>query len=230
MNIKQKKIVIVYLVLLVLILGLEMYHISFSLISWLRFLTMLSLAILVIFSKKENYFNRVSIIFVLMVMGDFFLVLGNVIKGFEQNLIYLGFIPFTGAYLVLVFIYLKSLKLNITSALLAIPFLMLAALLYTILNPFVEGIFLKSVSFLLLVVLLLMSWSSILFLFRDTLTKNKSIMIAISGILMLACDIGVGFDLFYPDFYQIRNMLPINFVWLFYLPGWVLLAIASIDI
>ena len=226
---KQKKIAIIYTLLLILILGLEYYHINFAIISWIRFLTMLSLAVVIVWSRTEEHFKKVSIVFVLIVVGDFFLVLGNIIGGFEHNFVFLGFVPFSLAYIFLTFIYLKSYKLNIKDVLLAIPFLVLALLLYRTLNQFIEGIFLKGASLVLLIVLLIMAWSSVLFLFKDTFPKNRSIMLAISGILMLACDLGVGFDLFYPDFYLIRNLIPINLVWLFYLPGWVLLAIASTE-
>ncbi len=224
---KQKKIVVIYSLLLTLILGMEYYRINFTLISWLRFLTMLSLTILILWSKKEEQFKRVSIVFILMVAGDFFLVLGNAIEGFEQDLAFLGFIPFTLAYIFLALIYLKSYKLNIKDVLLATPFIMLALLLFKNLNLFVEGIFLKSISSILLLALLIMSWSSVLFLFKDTFTKKRSIMIALSGILMVSCDLGVAFDLFYPNFYLIKSIIPINLVWLFYIPGWVLLAIVS---
>jgi hypothetical protein len=225
---KHKIIAFVYTLLLVLILGLEYYEVNFSLISWIRFLTMLSLAIVVFLNKKENFFKGVSLVFILMVAGDFFLVLSNAIEVFEQNLAFLGFIPFTLAYLLLATIYLKSLKLNLKDVIISIPFVLLGLLLYSILYPFVEGVFLKIVSIILLAVLLTMSWSAVLFLTKDTFSKNRSIIIAISGILMLACDLGVAFDIFYPSFYQIRDIIPINLVWLFYIPGWVLLAIASI--
>ncbi|MDY0235465.1 MAG: hypothetical protein RBR71_05525 [Gudongella sp.] len=229
MTLKQKSIAITYSVLLVLILGLEFYNINFSLISWIRFLTMFSLSIIVVMSKKNEYFKNISIVFILIVAGDFFLVLSNAIQGLNQNIAFLGFIPFTGAYLLLDTIYLKSYNFNKRDAIVAIPFIVLCILVSYTLNPYVEGLFLKGVSFILLLALLVVSWSSALFLFRDIFTKNRSIMIAISGILMLACDLGVGFDLFYPEFYQIRNVVPINLVWLFYIPGWVLLAIASIE-
>ncbi|MDY0278827.1 MAG: hypothetical protein RBQ97_12165 [Acholeplasma sp.] len=229
MTLKQKSIAIIYSVLLVLILGLEFYNINFSLISWIRFLTMFSLSLVVVMSKKKDHLKGISIVFILIVAGDFFLVLSNAIQGLNQNIAFLGFIPFTGAYLVLGIIYLKLYKLSKKDAIVAIPFILLSLLVFKTLNPYVEGFFLKGVSFILLLALLAVSWSSVLFLFRDIFTKNRSIMIAISGILMLACDLGVGFDLFYPDFYQIRNMVPINLVWLFYIPGWVLLAIAAIE-
>lgn len=226
---KQKIIAIIYTLLLVLILGLEYYNVNFSLISWIRFLTMFSLAIVSILSNKIDHLQRVSVVFILMVFGDFFLVLGNAIKAFDQNLVFLGFFPFALAYIVLSFIYLNSYRLSIKDVFIGLPFFILGIFLFININSFINGWIIKLAISVLLAALLIASWTSLLFLFKDTFSKKRSILLALSGILMLACDLGVGLDLFCPNFNQIRNSIPINLVWLFYLPGWALLAMASID-
>ena len=70
------------------------------------------------------------------------------------------------------------------------------------------------------VVLCYMTWTSICTIFRKYFNRRIAILIAISGILMFICDIGVAYSLFHPFYSTVYIPVLKNIIWMAYILGW----------
>jgi len=220
-----RRLIIVFLVLTVLLLLMESCGIDGNLLTFARYLVVLLLSMAAYLKRGPNHEQKVLLLaFPLMLIGDFFLVVSYSIGGFPENFRYAGFIPFTIAYLIITRIYAKGFKWN--------PWLLLPTVIYGLLLmvvgflifPHLTGLQ-RTLGSMVALALTSMAWTGASTVCSGYYSRKTSIMMGLSGFLMLICDYGVAFDLFYPEVSIIRIALPLNIVWLAYIPGWTLLAL-----
>lgn len=229
MNSLGRNLLVIFTVLTVILIVMEALGIDGDVISYSRYAVVLILCISVYIRRGSSQAQRrLFWAFPFMVVGDFFLVYSYTLDGFPQMLRYFGFIPFSIAYIIITRVYLKGFKWNIRSILLAIVYGLFILALGSKIYPLINGIEMALGTIVALTVTIL-AWAGASALWNGFYSKRIAAMMAISGILMVVCDYGVAFDLFYPDFHQIREELVLNLVWLTYIPGWVILALVVVD-
>ncbi len=228
MNSIQKRLLIIYLPLTILILILDHMYPDAKMVLRLKYAIMITLFLSsVIVSKKflEQKIMALSLFF--LVIGDFFLVFYYTLD-FKIDLSPIGAAGFLCAYICLIIAYQKNFKIGIKEITAGI--LMLAILLYIFfsLSPYVHGVILAG-SLIFSLVLSYMTWTGICTLFRGYFTRKVSKLIAISSILMFICDMGVAFSKFYPIYS--KSFIPWlqNIIWAAYIPGWTLLVVVIAD-
>lgn len=228
MNSTQKRLLIIYFPLTILVLILDHIYPDAKMILRLKYAIMVTLFLSsVIVSKKflEQKIMALSLFF--LVIGDFFLVFYYTLD-FKIDLSSIGAAGFLCAYICLIIAYQKNFKIGIKEIIAGI--LMLAILLYIFfsLSPYVHGAILAG-GVIFSLVLSYMTWTGICTLFRSYFTKKVSKLIAISSILMFICDMGVAFSRFYPI--HSKSFMPWlqNIIWAAYIPGWTLLVVVIAD-
>jgi len=220
---------IAFLFLTIILIAMEAAGIDGNALTLARYLVVVLLSVTAFIKRGSTHDQKVLFLgFPLIILGDFFLVLSHSLKGFPTDLVYLGFVPFTLAYMLIARIYLRGFR---WSPLLIIPTMVYGVLLLVLgvaLIPHmkVDQILLGT---MLAVALTVMAWAGASAIFNGYYTRRTSLMMAISGLLMLICDYGVAFDLFYPNIWSIRNLLVINVVWLAYIPGWTVFALVVME-
>lgn len=220
---------VTFLMLTILLLGMEAYGIDGDALYYSRYIIMLSLGVATFAGRGSSKGQRtLSWAFPLMLIGDFFLVFSYTIEGFPVDIRYFGFIPFAMAYIIIIKVYLKGFRWSSNNLLFSIFYGVAASALVMTLYPYVGGI--EAISgIVVLGTVTIMSWAGSVAIWNGYYSKRAAIMMALSGLLMAVCDYGVAMDLFYPGAYAIREAIEINVVWLSYLPGWLILGLLVID-
>jgi YhhN-like protein. len=96
---------------------------------------------------------------------------------------------------------------------------------FGLLMPYIYNPVMKTGTLIFGIVLTYMAWTSVCTIYRNYFTKKASWIIAISGVLMFICDVGVAFSMFYPPFTIKHTPWLTNIIWTAYVPGWTLLAV-----
>ncbi len=224
-----RMLLVVYTVFTIILITMEAWGINEDLISYARYAVMLSLCALAYVGRGPTKAQRILFwAFPMMVVGDFFLVYSYTLEGFPEVLRYFGFIPFSIAYIIITKVYLAGFKFNKKILILAIIYGLFIGTLGIYIYPLIDGVEIVLGSVVALTVTI-MAWAGASALWNEFYKKRVAVMMALSGLLMVICDYGVAFDLFYPHFYLLRDALVLNVVWLTYIPGWVMLALVVID-
>jgi len=225
MNKIQKILLAIYLPMTLLILIIDNIYPKEDMVLYLKYSTMITLFLSAIKMKKkfrEQKVMTLSLFF--LVVADFFLVFINTIDNFNIDLSFVGVVGFLFAYLCLIVAYQKNFgvgKGEITTAILiVIGFICIIISL----QPYVKGLMFVGILIFGLV-LCYMTWTSICTIFRNYFKPKLARLIAISGVLMFICDIGVAFSRFHPLYLKgYMPWLP-YIIWGTYIPGWTILAI-----
>ncbi|MCR3956169.1 MAG: hypothetical protein NUK57_07700 [Gudongella sp.] len=229
MSSSSRNIFIFFLLLTIILLVMEAVGIDGNALVFTRYMVVIILSTTAYIKKGAA--NEQKILFMsfpLMIIGDFFLVLSYSLGDFPQELRYFGFIPFTIAYLLIAGIYIRGFKWSSWLVLPTMVYGLLLVVIAVLILPYMDGVqtFLASVVALTLTA---MAWAGVSSIWNGYYGRRTSIMMALSGLLMLLCDYGVALDLFYPDIWRLREVMVINPVWLTYVPGWTILALVVME-
>jgi len=224
-----RKVLFVFLILTIVLLVMEEIGIDGDALIFARYTVVIVLGT-VAYSRKglTNEQRVLSSAFPLMIMGDFFLVLSYLFNGFPSELRYIGFIPFTIAYMLIARIYIKGFRWNPWLVLPTVVYGLFLVLLGVFILPHISGVEIL-LGMLVASALIAMAWAGASSIWNGYYARRTSILMALSGLLMLLCDFGVAFDLFYPNISSIKALLEINVVWLTYIPGWTILALVVME-
>lgn len=198
-------------------------------IYYFKYAIILSLFIVSLLVKKEYPEQKLmAYTFIFVAIADFCLVFSNVLPFIKINLGSYGVLGFSIAYMLLIVAYQKNFKISLKEILVFIPILLTIIYVFYRLIYYISGPMLMG-AFLFGLVLSYMTWTSICTIIRGYFNKKSSYIIAVSGIFMFICDIGVSFSLFYP-IYVIKQLPLFNsIVWFCYIMGWTLLLVIVCD-
>lgn len=225
----QKMIPGVYLALTGMLLVMEARAMDGVVLTYSRFAVMLSLCAVVFWGRrKSGEQNILSMTFLLMLIGDVFLVLSDSLHWLPDELNCLGFLPFALAYALMVRVYLKGVRWRNQLLIPALIYGALLAFLVMALNPYVSGLQ-RPMGLAAAFSVTIMAWSGWAACLSGHYNKRTTLRMAASGMLMLLCDYGVALAQFHPAAGAMHAQLPFNIVWMAYVPGWLLLALIVID-
>lgn len=223
MNNTQKVLLSIYIPITFLILILDDIFTGENIVLYLKYTVVITLFLCAITMKKrfkEQKIMTVSLFFI--VIADFFLVFSNTLTYLNINLVPFGIAGFFFAYLCLIAAYQKNFSFKKSESIAAMLIIFIYIFVFIILKPYVKGVmFIGTAVFLF--TLCYMTWTSICTIFRKYYSPKVSKIIAVSGVFMLICDIGVGFGLFYPVHSNLIFIMLKNIVWAVYIPAWALL-------
>lgn len=225
MNNTQRILLVIYLPITLLMLILDNIYPKEDMVLYLKYTIMITLFLSAITMQKKFREQKImTLSFFFLVVADFFLVFINTIDNLKLNFSALGVIGFLFAYICLIVTYQKNFKVGKEEIIVAIPIGIIFIYVFISLQPYVKGLmFIGTLIFLS--VLCYMTWTSICTIFRGYFTKKSAWLIAISGILMFICDIGVAFSRFHPIYSKMYVPWLTNIIWTTYIPGWTLLVV-----
>ena len=232
MNRTQKYIITGMTPLSLLILQLDPVGPAFYRIQYLRYATMLSLAIAVLLIPAKKPEQRLmSFAFAGMALGDFFLVFAHTLSIGTIDVAPMGILSFLTGYIFLIAAYRKTDNPMQHTALekrfiyfVRGIFITTSAAVALLLFRRLEGIQ-ALLGIVFLIELTTMSSYAAITPAYHYYSRKSAFMLALSGIFMYVCDIGIAFSLYHPYFinFYIRSLK--NVVWFSYLSGWTLLAL-----
>lgn len=220
MNNIQRVLLAIYLPVTIIILILDNLYQGESLVSYIKFATIITLFLVALRIKTkyhEQKFMKLSVFFI--VIADFFLVFCTTITELSSKIVACGIIGFMLAYLSLIIAYNKNFKIGVGELLVVIPVVGIFLSIFLKLYPYIMGPMFYLV-IIFGVVLFYMVWTSISSIFRGYFNPKISRYIALSGFLMLICDMGVANQLFNPAFAGQFVPWINNIIWGSYVPAW----------
>lgn len=225
MNNTQRILLAIYIPLTFLIILFHNICPKENMVFYLKYTIMISLFLsALIIKKKFNEQKLMALSLFFLVVADFFLVFVSSIDKLDTDLSPVGAAGFLFAYLCLIVAYQKNFKLGKAEITTAVAILIIFLYIGISLKPYVKGVTLMG-ALIFGVVLCYMTWTSICTIFRRYFNQKTAWLIALSGILMFICDIGVAFSRFYPLYSKIYVPWLANLIWATYIPGWTLLAV-----
>lgn len=229
----QISIIRVYLLITLLLVGFGILFPSNQNLWLFRYSTILSLFLVAIFHKvKERIHTRLPYALLFATIGDYFLYLSLPLKFLKLN-IPLGLFSFAIAYVIIASVYLKALFSAKKSPMKVIYLLQLVLLVLTVsfLVYFLRRTRLNYLVFgsVFIIALLVVFLSALNIFFSTIFSKRLKLLILISSMLMMICDIGVilGFSL--PAVEPMVYNLGISIVWSAYVPAWTIICMLSMD-
>jgi len=151
-------------------------------------------------------------------IGDFFLVFSGVIMDLGNFTTIFGMAEFICAYTCLIIAYHKNFKIEAKEILAGIPILGVYLYIFHSLNTYLElPMIIATIVFGL--VICYMTWCAVCCVFRKFYAPKAAFIIAISGIFMFICDMGVAYSLFDPAYSIEFTSWIKNIVWGVYVPG-----------
>lgn len=225
MNNTQRILLAIYLPITVLVLIFDHLYPGEDMVQYLKYTTMITLFLSVIILKKKFHEQKImAAAFFFLVIADFFLVFSTTLDNPKINLAPFGIGGFLFAYLCLIVAYQKNFKVGLAEIIAAISVLITFLYVFVSLLPYVHGPMLIG-TLIFGIVLCYMTWSAICTVFRNYYYPKAALLIALSGILMFICDMGVAFSLFHPLYSGDPVPWLKNIIWGAYIPGWTLLAV-----
>lgn len=225
MNNTQRIILVIYIPFTILIILLHNICPKEDMVFYLKYTIMISLFLSAATMKKklkEQKFMALSLFF--LVVADFFLVFVSTIDRLNMDLSTYGAIGFLFAYFCLILAYQKNFKIGKAEIITAIAILIIFIYVIISLQPYVKGVILVG-SLIFGGVLCYMTWTSICTIYRKYFNAKITWIIALSGILMFICDVGVAFSRFHPLYSKIYVPWLANLIWATYIIGWTLLVV-----
>lgn len=223
MNRTQRITLLVYIPMTLLILLLDHLYPDNDIVNYVKYATMLSLFLLATFLKKtysEQKALHLALSFV--ILADFFFVFCDTIPHLKNQVLPLGIMSFSWAYLILIMVYQKNFCLGWGEILVAALVLVISLPYYSHLENYVQGFKFYSLS-LFGIILIYMSWSAMSTLFRGYYSCKISLWLALSGFFILLSDLGVGLAITHPHYLSIFDPWLENLIWGFYIPAWALI-------
>lgn len=223
MNNIQRALLAIYLPLTLLFLVLDNLYPGESFVSYIKFATIITLFLVAFCIKKKYKEQKLMTLAILFVtIGDFFLVYCRNIKELSNIVVPFGMLGFMVAYLSLILAFQKNFKIGLGELLALVPVLGIFIPNCIVLYPYITGSIFYGVTIFSLVICY-MTWTTISTLFRGYYNPIVSRYIALSGFLMLICDLGVANSLFNPAF--AGKFIPWlkNIIWGAYVPAWTLI-------
>jgi hypothetical protein len=225
MNNTQRILLVIYSTLTVSIILVHNICPKENVGFYLKYIIMISLFLSAIIMRKkfsEQKLMALSLFF--LVVADFFLVFISTIDKMKIDLSPIGAAGFLFAYLCLISAYQKNFKVGKQEIITAAAILIICIYVFISLQQYVKGIILIG-ALIFWLVLCYMTWTSICTIFRKYFNKKISWIIAISGVLMFICDMGVAFSRFHPLYSNSYVPWLANLIWVTYISGWTLLAV-----
>lgn len=224
MSNSQRTLLAVYLPMILLILIFDHLYPGADMVNYLKYTVMITLFLSVTSIRKKYPEQRtMALAFLFMVIADFFLVLSPTFH-LEVDLSPLGIGGFLLAYLCLITAYQKNFKLGRVELLSALPIALVFFWVYLTLWPYVHGLMLIGTS-IFGIVLCYMTWTAVCTVSRGYFSPGAARLLALSGILMFICDLGVAMSMFHPLPTQVFVPWLKNIIWAAYVPGWTILAV-----
>ena len=226
MNNTQRSLLAIFIPMTILIIIFDNIFPRENMVNYIRYAIIIALFIVSISIKKKFHEQMLmALSFFFVVIADFFLVFSNTIDKIKMDLTSFGIAGFICAYICLIVAYQKNFgrakKAEIISAIpIVIIFIMVGMPLFNNINGVMK---IGAIFFGL--VLCYMTWTSICTIFRKYYNRKIAIIIAISGMLMFICDVGVAYSLFHPYYSKVYIPLFKNVIWIAYIIGWTLLNI-----
>ena len=222
MNNTQRVLLAVYLPLTVLFLILDNLYPAHTIVSYIKYTTVISLFLASLAIKKTRAEQRIiSAALFFVVIADFFFVYCGTLPQLSGNVDPLGMAGFMLAYLLLIIVYQKNFRFTKKEAFALLIIIGIITPVFVKLAPHVTGpMFIGSCVFGL--VLCYMTWTSICTMFRGYFNPGAARIIAISGILLFISDLAVANSLFNPNFNDIFVPWLKNIIWGTYIPAWCL--------
>lgn len=196
-----------------------------DLIQYLKYAVMITLSIFS-FKVRKKYVEQkiMALSFLFLLIADFFFGISSIIGYSKVELSALGIGGFILAYLCLIYAYHKNFKIGKAEIITAIPITLIGLFVFFSLRTYILGpVLIETIIFGFM--LCYMTWSAVCTIFRGYFQTKAAYLIAISGILMFICDIGVGFSIFHPSCSGLRVSWLKNIIWGTYIPGWTLLSV-----
>ena len=220
MNDTQKALLAIYLPLTVLVAVLDDIYPEAAVVKYVKYAIIVTFFLVSLIVEKRYYEQNVMALSLFFVMlADFFLVFSTTLN-LKVSLAPYGVVCFTLAYVCLIYVYQKNFSIGKSEIITAVPIMAAFIYVFVSLSAYVSG-FMFLGALLFGITLSYMTWTSVCTIFRGYFTKRASIMIAISGICMFICDLGVAYSLLDPSYgYAFWQK---NIVWSAYLIGWALL-------
>lgn len=219
----QKQLLTVYLPITMLFILLDNLCPEVPWVNYLKFVSIISLFLVALRTVKHHAEQKILTAALFFVaVGDFFLVFCKTFFDSSERTLPFGILGFTIAYLLLIAAFRKGGKIGWPRAAAAVPILALAVPAVLRLFPHIEGI-LKYGLTIFIIILCFTSWTCLCTIWEGYYSRQSSGRIALAGILMLICDLGVGLSLFDPNFSgEFVNWLK-NIIWGSYVPAWTLI-------
>lgn len=222
MNDTQKALLAVYLPLTVLVAVLDDMLPEAAVVKYVKYTIIVSIFLVSLIVKKQYREQKIMSLALLFVMlADFFLVFATTLH-LRVSLASYGVLCFFLAYLCLIYVYQKNFKIGKAEIITAVPILVAFVYVFYSLSAYLNGVILIS-AFIFGVALSYMTWTSVCTLFRGYFSKRAAVLIAVSGVCMFICDLGVAYSLLDPDYFINYAIWQKNIVWSAYLFGWALL-------
>lgn len=222
MNDTQKALIAAYLPQVFLVAALDDLYPEAAVVKYVKYAIIVSYFLVALILKKKHREQKLMVLALMFAMlADFFLVFSTTLHLGVSLWLY-GVLSFFLAYVCLIIAYHKRFSIGKRELYVAVPIAALAALVLITLLPYLHGTMLFG-AVLFAAVLCYMTWSAVCTLFRRYFTKRAAVLIAISGVCMFICDLGVAYSLLDPYYFSGYPLWQKNIVWSAYLIGWGLL-------
>jgi hypothetical protein len=224
LNMMQEKLLKTYLPVTLVIVFLDLileterpmwlmkYLVVFSIFIWSFFLP-----------KKTKDQERLGLSLFFVAAGDAFLYLPLALGYGQSSFIPYGMMMFILAYGFLILVYRQGLHLGRFETTAAMPSLVVFYLGLTVIWRSAGGPVI-SLTLVFWSVLCTMLWMALCTLSPRSPFREYGKVIALSGILMVVCDAGVGMGLHYPAQSALLYSLAKSIIWTAYIPAWMLVA------
>jgi len=220
MNNAQRALLAVYLPITVLFLIVDRLYPAHALVNYVKYTSVISFFLVSLAIRKTRAEQGlISLALFFVVLADFFLVYCNTLPQLANKVVPLGIAGFMLAYLVLIIVYQKNFSLSKKEAFALLAVLSIFVPVFLILAPHVTGFLFIGAS-VFGFVLCYMTWTSICTIFRGYFNPGAARIIALSGILMFICDLGVANSLFNPAYSGSFVPWLKNIIWGAYIPAW----------
>lgn len=229
LNQNQKLLFGIYLPLTAVFLVFDHLFPGADFVNYLKFTAIITLFLFV--SGVKKYFPEqktlVKSLFFICV-GDFFLVFCYTLLNQAATVLPFGIIGFAAAYLILIKAFQKNFRIGLYEVLAAVPVAGLTAPVFAAVFPYISGP-LKYGLILFCLILCYTTWTCLCTVSRNYFNQASSYRIALAGILILICDLGVSLAIFHPHFNQQFNPWLKNVIWGAYIPAWTMIAFTIAD-
>lgn len=224
MNMRQNKLLMTYLPMTLVIVFLDLILEEEQTMWLVKYLVVLSLFLWAFFlGKKTRDQERLGLSLLFVAVGDAFLYLPMALGYGESVFIPYGMMMFLLAYGCLILVYRQGLRLGRFETMAAIPSLAVFYLGLTMLWRAGNGPVI-SLTLVFWGVLCTMLWMALCTLSPRSPYRRHGKVIALSGVLMVVCDAGVGMGLYYPAQSVLLFILAKSIIWTAYIPAWTLVA------
>lgn len=224
MNRIQRKLIRIYLPVTLVIVILDIVLDAEQLLWMVKYLAVFSLFLWTLFlPKKTRDQTRLGLSLFFVAAGDAFLYLPLALGYSQSSFIPYGMMMFILAYGCLILVYSQGLHLGRFETLVAIPCLAVFYLGLTMLWRAGSGPVI-SLTLVFWGILCTVLWMALCALSKRSPYQAYGKVIALSAVLMVVCDAGVGMGIFFSAPSTMVYSFAKRIIWLAYIPAWMLIA------